>query len=79
MGAGRSLDISDDGRIVGQLGPGKYLIWQRPAGEFQLQIEPAAFAASHPIPLNVKAEAGKQYVFEVFWGGLTFELKPRAP
>jgi len=75
IGSGRSLEISDNGKVVGAISPGKYLIWQRPAGDFVLQIVPAFLAASNPIPLNIRAEAGKQYNFLVYWGGRTFKLE----
>jgi hypothetical protein len=75
IGSGRSLEISDNGKVVGAISPGKYLIWQRPAGDFVLQIVPAFLAASNPIPLNIRTEAGKQYNFLVYWGGGTFKLE----
>jgi hypothetical protein len=77
IGSGRSLEISDNGKVVGAISPGKYLIWQRPGGDFVLQIVPAALAASKPMPLNIRAEAGKQYNFLVYWGGTTFKLEQR--
>jgi len=78
VGSGRSLKISDNGRVVGQLSPGNYLMWQRPAGEFQLQIVPAFLAASHPIPLETTARPGEELIFEIAWswGKATFELRP---
>lgn len=66
-GMGRSVEISDDGKVVGQVAVGEHLIWQRPAGEFQLQLVPKALVVSNPIPLKVTAEPGKQYDFEVFF------------
>jgi len=75
MGSGRSLEISDNGKVVGQVGPGDSLVWQRPAGSFDLQLVAAALAASNPVPIKVNAEAGREYQFEVFWGGTTFQLQ----
>lgn len=79
MGSGRSIEISDDGKVVGQIAPGEFLIWQRPAGIFELQIVPKALVVSHPVPLKVDAKSGERYDFEVFWGGTTFKLQKKAP
>jgi hypothetical protein len=75
IGSTQSLQISDNGRVIGAISPGKYLIWQRPAGDFVLQIVPAFSAASNPTPLNIRAEAGKQYNFLVYREGGTFKLE----
>ena len=75
IGSGQSLQISDNGRVVGAISPGKYLIWQRPAGDFVLQIVPTLLAASNLKPLNIHAEAGKQYNFLVYREGGTFKLE----
>jgi len=71
----QSLQISDDGRVVGAISPGKYLIWQRPAGDFVLQIIPTLLAGSNLTPLSIRAEAGKQYNFVVYREGGTFKLE----
>jgi hypothetical protein len=75
IGSGQSVKISDNGRVVGSLSPGKYLIWQRPAGDFLLGIVPAFFGAPNSTPLNIRAEAGKQYIFLVYREGGTFKLE----
>ncbi len=71
IGSGRSLQISDNGKVVGAISPGKYLIWQRTAGYFVLQI----LAASNSTPLYISAEAGKHYNFVVYPEGGTFKLE----
>jgi hypothetical protein len=75
IGSGRSLDISDNGRVVGAISPGKYLIWQRRAGDFVLQIVPAFLGATNPTPISIRAEAGKQYNVLVYREGGTFKLE----
>jgi len=75
IGSGQYLQISDNGRVVGMVSPGKYLIWQRPAGDFVLQIVPAFFGAPNLTPLNIRAEAGKQYNFLMYREGGTFKLE----
>jgi hypothetical protein len=77
IGSGRSIEIADNGKAVGAVSPGKHLVWQRPAGDFELQIVPAALAASKPMPLKIHVEAGRQYTFLVYWGGTTFKLEQR--
>jgi hypothetical protein len=67
LGIGRSVEIADDGKVVGQVSAGEHLIWQRPAGDFQLQLVSAFGIVSNPIPLKVTAEPGKQYDFVVFY------------
>lgn len=75
IGSSQSLQISDDGRVVGAISPGKYLIWQRPAGDFVLQIVATLLAGSNLTPLSIRAEAGKQYNFVVYREGGTFKLE----
>ncbi|MGO9138553.1 MAG: hypothetical protein ACLP9S_06490 [Syntrophales bacterium] len=75
IGFDQSVKISDNGRVVGSLSPGKYLIWQRPAGDFVLQIVPALYGAPNSTPLNIRAKAGKQYNFLVYREGGTFKLE----
>ena len=75
IGAGQSVKISDNGRVVGSLSPGKYIIWQRPAGDFLLGIVPMFYGGPDSTPLNVLAEAGKQYNFRVYREGGTFKLE----
>lgn len=69
VGGGRSVAISDDGKVVGELSPGKSLIYQRPAGDFVLQLVPSTLAVSNPIPITIHSTAGKQYNFTVYWKG----------
>jgi len=75
IGFSQSLQISDNGRVVGAISPGKYLIWQPPAGDFVLQIVPTLLAASNSTPLKIRAEARKQYNFFVYREGGTFKLE----
>jgi hypothetical protein len=75
IGFDRTLQISDNGRVVGAISPGKYLIWQRPAGDFVLQIVPEFYGATNPTLLNIRAKAGKQYNFLVYRQGGTFKLE----
>jgi hypothetical protein len=78
-GYGRAIELSDDGKIVGQVASGEFLIWQRPAGIFELRLVPNIFVVMDPVPLTVDARPGKQYEFEIFWGNRTFELKRKIP
>ena len=75
IGYDQSIQISDNGRVVGAISPGKYLMWQRPAGDFVLQIVPAFSEAPNPTPVGIHAEAGKQYNFLVYREGGTFKLE----
>jgi hypothetical protein len=77
MGSGRSIEVSDDGKVVGQVAPGESLIWQRPAGIFEIQLVPKTLLLSDPVPIKVDGKSGKQYDFEIFWGGNKFELQRR--
>jgi hypothetical protein len=79
MGGGRSVEVSDDGKVVGQVARGETLIWQRPAGIFEIQLVPAVFIVSDPVPIKVDGKSGKQYDFEIFWGGNKFEFQRRIP
>jgi hypothetical protein len=79
MGSGRSIEVSDDGKVVGQVAPGETLIWQRPSGIFEIQLVPATLMVSDPVPIKVDGKSGKQYDFEMFWGGNKFELQRRVP
>jgi hypothetical protein len=58
-GYGRAIEISDDGRIVGQVASGEFLIWQRPAGIFELRLVPNIFVVMDPVPLTVDGKPGK--------------------
>jgi len=78
-GSGRSIEISDDGKIVGEIASGESLIWQRPAGIFELQLVPKTFVVSNPVPIRIDGESGHQYDFEIFSGMRTFELKRKIP
>lgn len=79
LGSGRSIEVSDDGKVAGQVAPGESLIWQRPAGIFEIQLVPATLMISDPVPIKVEGKSGKQYEFEIFWGGNKFELQRRIP
>jgi hypothetical protein len=80
MGSGRSIEVSDDGTIVGQVAPGEFLVWQRPAGIFVLQLVPKTGVISNPVPLKIDAKSGQQYDFEIFWRNWKgFELQRRIP
>lgn len=79
MGSGRSIEVSDDGKVAGQVAPGESLIWQRSAGIFEIQLVPAALMISDPVPIKVDGKSGKQYDFEIFWGGNKFELQRSIP
>jgi hypothetical protein len=79
MGSGRSIEVSDDGKIVGQVAPGEFLIWQRPVGIFELQLVPKTLVVSNPVPIKIEGKSGHQYDFEIFWGGGKFELQRRIP
>jgi len=76
-----SVEVSDDGKVVGQLAPGGFLIWQRPAGIFQLKLIQKDLVVRNPVPVIVDGKSGQQYDFEIFWGLQvnTFELHRKIP
>lgn len=76
LGAARSVEVSDDGKVVGELASGKSLTYQRPAGDFVLQLVPKSGMVSNPKPVDVHGIAGKQYNFSIYWsGGFHLELQ----
>lgn len=58
-----------------QVGSGESLVWQRPAGIFELQLVPKAFVVSNPVSIKTEGKSGDQYDFEIFWGKRTFEFQ----
>lgn len=78
-GSGRSIEVTDDGKVIGQVAPGEFLIWQRPAGIFELKLVPNKFLVTNPIPIRVDAKSGQFCEFEIFWGNHDFELRRKIP
>jgi len=59
IGGAISMDVSDDGRIVGSTGPSSYLCWERPPGNTVISAKSENTSA-----VGVDVEAGKvNYIF----------------
>jgi len=66
LGAARSVEVTDNGVIIGKVSSGKSLSWQRPAGKMRLELVESFGAVLYPTPINITVEAGKEYNFEIF-------------
>lgn len=67
MGGGVSVDVTDNGEIVGEVASGDSLTWQRAAGNMDITLAPLTLNVKDNLkPLHVKVVAGEQYNFKVF-------------
>ncbi len=59
VGSAISMDVSDDGRIIGSTGPNSYLCWERPPGRTIISAK-----SENTTAVGVNVEAGKvNYLF----------------
>jgi hypothetical protein len=66
----RTVQVEDNGRIVGKVGNGGILVWDRPPGMMRLSLTPSwGTVAKYSSPLNQKVNAGKIYMFKLATGG----------
>ena len=66
MGGGRSVEITDNGKVVGDLSQGKSLVWQRKAGSMSLNISPSFGMVKEFPPINENVKAGKTYAYKTY-------------
>lgn len=76
-GAGRSVEVTDNGVKMGSLSNGGSITWQRPAGPMDINLAPAFLAVTPGEPIHVDVAAGREYRFVTFWssGAGTFVIK----
>ena len=67
VGAGRSVEVTDNGVKTGSLSPGALISWERPAGPMDINLAPAALAVTPGAPIRVEAVAGEEYQFIISW------------
>jgi len=72
MGGGRSAEVTDNGKVVGNLSQGKSLAWQRKAGKMALNLTPSFAITKKFPPIIENVQAGKTYEYKVYLS------KPRA-
>jgi len=76
LGSGRSVEVTDNGKIVGKVSSGKMLSWQREAGPFVIKLVESFGAVVNPKPIDLNVVAGETYRFEVFMNDdLSFDLR----
>ena len=66
MGSGRSVEVTDNGKIVGKLSQGKSLVWQRKKGKISLNLSPSFGAVKKFPPIIENVKAGKTYEYKVY-------------
>ena len=67
VGAGRSVEVTDNGVKVGSLSPGDSITWQRAAGRMDINLAAAALAVTPGESIRVDVVAGQEYQFVTFW------------
>lgn len=67
LGAGHSVEITDNGTKTGTLSPGNAIAWERPAGPMDISLAPASLLVKTLPPIHVEVEAGQEYEFVTFW------------
>ena len=77
VGAGRSVEVTDNGVKTGSLSPGNSITWERPAGPMDINLAPAALAVTPGEPIHVDVVAGEEYQFITLWswGAHTFVIR----
>lgn len=67
IGAGRSVEVTDNGVKTGSLSPGNSITWERSAGPMDINLAPAALAVTQGEPIHVDVVAGNEYQFVTMW------------
>jgi len=70
VGGAVSFEVQEGSRVVGRIGPGGYLCWERPPGEVSL-VDPKVTYET----LRFEAEKGRTYY--VGWSISMFDPSPR--
>ena len=76
-GGGRTIEVSDNGKIIGEVSSGKSLSWQRKAGNMQLMLTPSAGMVVGKQSITSKVKSGKRYSYEIYIGSNGFSLKQK--
>ncbi len=67
VGGGRAVKVKDNDTVIGEVTPGKSLVWQRSPGKMVLKLVPSALAVSDQPPIEEDAVIGYIYNYLVYW------------
>ena len=76
-GGGRTIEVTDNGKIIGEVSSGKSLIWQRKAGNMNLVLTPSTGMVVGKQSIKSKVKSGKRYGYEIYIGDNGFSLRKK--
>jgi len=74
LGAGRTIRVTDNKKVVGKVSSGRSIVWQRPAGEMNIQLVPSFGMVKEQPPIKFNVKAGKKYYYRIYLGSSGFEI-----
>ena len=76
-GGGRTIEVSDNGKIIGEVSSGKSLNWQRKGGNLKLKLTPSIGMVVGNQSIKSRVKAGKRYSYEIYIGDNGFSLRKK--
>ena len=76
-GGGRTIEVTDNGKVIGEVTSGKSLTWQRKAGNMEIALTPSYGMVVGKQSIKSKVKSRKRYSYEIYIGGNGFSLRKK--